>query len=225
MHCYKVFLAAAILMSCQPSALGNTPADEFQTDVVVKDRSNEVLQEALQVALEQVLVKASGDPEVAGQATVHDQLTSAQNFVERYEYLSDPNDSSHQKLILHVKFSSKSVREILDQKNTVQDEDIASEDGWTIHVYGINGLNDFSDVVDYVRALSSVISVEASTVDADDVILTVKSTAGIDALKKAIAAASDHRLQSYVADKKNQEDEVSASLTYRWVAAPATINE
>ncbi len=216
MQCYKVFLAAAILMTCHPSALGNVTLDDFQTDVVVKDRSNEVLKEALQLALQQVLVKASGDPEVAGQATVHDHLSSAQNYVERYEYLPDPNDPSHQKLILHVKFSPKSVRELLGQKNTPQE--ISSEDGWTIHVYGINGLNDFSDVVNYVRALSSVISVEASTVDSDDVILTVKSTAGIEALKKAIAAANDHRLQPFVADKKAQEV-TPAMLTYRWVAS------
>lgn len=222
MQCYKVFLAAAISMTCHPSVLANTTTDDFQTDIIVKDRSNEVLQKALQLALEQVLVKASGDPEVAGQATVHDQLGSAQNFVERYEYLQDPNDPSHQKLILHVKFSPKSVREILGQKNSVQEG--ASDEGWTVHVYGIKGLNDFSDVVDYVRGLSSVVSVEASTVDSDDVILTVKSTAGIEALKKAIAAANDHRLQSYESDKKSQ-DSSSAMLTYRWVSSPVAEKE
>ncbi len=222
MQCYKVFLAAAILMTCHQGVLGNPTTDDFQTDIIVKDRSNEVLQKALQLALEQVLVKASGDPEVAGQVTVHDQLGSAQNYVERYEYLQDPNDASHQKLILHVKFSPKSVREILGQKNSVQEG--ASDEGWTVHVYGIKGLNDFSDVVDYVRGLSSVVSVEASTVDSDDVILTVKSTAGIEALKKAITAANDHRLQPYESDKKSQ-DSSSAMLTYRWVSSPASEKE
>lgn len=222
MQCYKVFLAAAILMTCHPSVLGNTTTDDFQTDIIVKDRSNEVLQKALQLALEQVLVKASGDPEVAGQAAVHDQLGSAQNYVERYEYLQDPNDPSHQKLILHVKFSPKSVREILGQKNSAQE--VVSDEGWTVHVYGIKGLNDFSDVVDYVRGLSSVVSVEASTVDSDDVILTVKSTAGIEALKKVIAAANDHRLQPYKSEK-NAQDPSATLLTYRWVSAPVAEKE
>lgn len=221
MQCYKVFLAAAILMASHPSVLANTTTDDFQTDVIVKDRSNEVLKEALQLALEQVLVKASGDPEVAGQASVHDQLTDAQNFVDRYEYLQDPNDPNHQKLILHVKFSPKSVRELLGQKNAVQE--VTSEDGWTLHIYGVQALNDFSDVVNYVRALSSVVSVEASTVDSDDVILTVKSTAGIEALKKAIAAANDHRLQPVEADKKSQ-DASSNVLTYRWIPSPVAEN-
>jgi hypothetical protein len=221
MQCYKVFLAAAILMSCNPSVLGNPVAEDFQAEIIVKDRTTEVLQEALQLALEQVLVKTSGDPQVADIGTVHDHLAEAQNYVDRYEYLPDPNDPSHQKLILQVKFSPKSVRQLL--QHTVAAQDVSSEEGFSIHVYGIKGLNDFSEVVNYVRALSSVTSVEASTVDSDDVILTVKSGAGLEALKKAIVSTTDHRLTPIETDKKSA-DSASTMLTYRWVSLASAEN-
>ena len=88
-----------------------------------------------------------------------------------------------------------------------------------MHVYGVNDLNDFSEVVKYVRGLNSVSSVEASTVDADDVILTVKSSAGLEPLKNAIANASDHRLRPMEANKKSDDEELEL-LTYRWGKEP-----
>ena len=213
MQCYKVFLAAAMVMATHSGVLAATVSDDYQVELEVQDRTQEVLQAALPQALEQVLVKISGDPQVASDATVHDHLGEAKKYVERYEYLPDPEDATHQKLILQIKFSSKSVRELLHKTGSTQEA--ATPESISLHVYGVNDLNDFSEVVKYVRALNSVNSVEASTVDADDVILTVKSSAGLESLKKAIANTSDHRLQPMEANK-NSEDTEPELLTYRW---------
>ena len=213
MQCYKVFLAAAMVMATHSSVLATSVSDDYQVELQVQDRTQEVLQAALPQALEQVLVKISGDPQVTSIASVHDHLAEAQHYVERYEYLPDPEDATHQKLILQIKFSSKSVRELLHKTSSTQEA--ASPETISLHVYGVNDLNDFSEVVKYVRALNSVNNVEASTVDADDVILTVKSSAGLESLKKAIANTSDHRLQPMEVNKKSDDTEPEL-LTYRW---------
>lgn len=213
MQCYKVFLAAAMVMVTHSGVLAGSVTDDYQIELVVQDRTQEVLQAALPQALELVLVKISGDPQVTSVAALHDQLVEAKKYVERYEYLPDPADPGHQKLILQVKFSSKSVRELLHKTGSTQEA--ASPETISVHVYGINDLNDFSEVVKYVRELNAVSSVEASTVDADDVILTVKSSAGLESLKTAIANASDHRLQPMESNNKSDDAEPEL-LTYRW---------
>lgn len=213
MRCYNLFLASAILLTCNPAAFGNTDVDLYQVQLSVKNRSSEVLQAALPQALEQVLMKITGDPKIGSATTVHDHLAEAQNYVERYEYLPGQSEDGQQKFVLVVKFSSKSLDELLE-KNTPT-KGTADSGPVSLHIYGINGLNDFSEVVNYVRALSSVTSVEATTVDSDDVILTVKTTGGTEKLIKAITEAKDHRLKSIEAD--NSADKHEGLLTYRWL--------
>jgi hypothetical protein len=191
----------------------STTSDNYQVDVEVSDRSQDVLQAALLQAFEQVLVKVSGDPEVGSIEAVRSHLDEAQNYVERYEYFLDSKDPNHKKLILRMKFSSKSLRELLGKNDSVQDE--SSPGQVSLHIYGINDLNDFSAVIAYVRALNTVSNVEASTVDEDDVMLTVKTSSGLEALKKMIASDDGHHLQP-VESKKKSSDNEEKMLTYRW---------
>jgi len=188
-------------------------SDNYQVDVEVSDRSQEVLQAALLQAFEQVLVNVSGDPEVGSIEAVRSHLDEAQNYVERYEYFLDSKDPNHKKLILRVRFSSKSLRELLGKNDSVQEE--SSPGQISLHIYGINDLNDFSAVIAYVRALNTVSNVEASTVDEDDVMLTVKTSSSLEALKKMIANDGGHHLQP-VELKKKLSDNEEKMLTYRW---------
>jgi hypothetical protein len=215
MQCSKIFVTAAMLMFCNANVLANPGSDLYQVQISVKDRSNDALQQALPQALEQVLVKITGDPKVASAESVHSQLAEAQDYVERYEYLPEPGSASQQKWILQVQFSQKSVGELLQKNGAPQD--VSSEEPISLHVYGINGLNDFSEVVSYVRALNSVTSVEATTVDSDDVILTVKTTGGSAKLKTAIAETKDQRLKLIEADIKSPSVEPGL-LTYKWTS-------
>lgn len=221
MQFFKLFLLSAVLMISHLNVFASPEGDAYQVEIQVKDRSPLVLKGALQEAFTEILIRASGDSELVNEEKIHNYLSKAQDYVERYEYLPDPNDGTQQKLILRVTFSPKMVRALI--ADSVTDE-VTSESGINLHVYGVNGLNDFSEVVNYVRALPSVTSVEASTVDADDVILTVQSTTGKAALEKMILQAADHRLTPITIDKTSAESEGN-QLAYRWVSLVSEVEQ
>ncbi len=215
MRCFKLFLATIMLLVGNVTVLGNPESSLYQTQVNITDRSNQALQKALPEALEQVLVKVTDDPAIMSEEKVREHLVDVQKYVERYEYLPEIGEDGQEKLVLSVKFSSSSINQLL--KKNIPPEPVVNSDPISLHIYGINGLNDFSEVVNYVRALPSVTSVEASTVDANDVILTVKINGGVEKLTQGIEEAKDHRLKSRMAESlsSGEKDEM---LTYHWMS-------
>lgn len=56
-----------------------------------------------------------------------------------------------------------------------------------LKIIGVNGLDDYGQVVKYMRSLGAVTRVDTNQVDADYLILTVSVTGGVDALIKEIS--------------------------------------
>lgn len=215
MQSYKHIWVALILFFGTCGVFAASATDDYQVELPVKDRSIGTMKESLAQALEQVLVKVSGDPEVANNESVQIYLTQASDFVERYEYRLNPDESQDQKFLLQLKFSPKAVRGLLRQ-NTVA-EDAASPETVNLRIYGVRNASDFSEVVNYVRALNKVSHVEIDTVESDNLILSLKSSKGLVALKEAIAKKNDHRLAP-IENNKNDSEENNAVLSYRWIS-------
>lgn len=80
----------------------------------------------------------------------------------------------------------------------------------TLKIINVDGLDDYADVVKYVRNLSSVVSVEASQVDADFVVLTVTVNGGQEALSRDISL--NQKLQPDTSETPENAEEI----IYRW---------
>jgi hypothetical protein len=80
----------------------------------------------------------------------------------------------------------------------------------TLKIVNVDGLDDYADVMKYVRNLSSVVSVEASQVDADFVVLTVTVNGGQAALSRDIG------LNQKLQPETSESPESSEEIIYRW---------
>lgn len=82
-------------------------------NIVVQDHSRQSLRKALPQALEQVLVKVSGNPDVITLPTVQNALPKIDNLVESYSYTERTNASGEQELNLQVVFDNDAIKHLL----------------------------------------------------------------------------------------------------------------
>jgi hypothetical protein len=82
-------------------------------DVPVADNSNKTLQKGLSQALNQVLVKVSGNTSVMTLPAINNALPKINNYVQSYSYSAQTDNQGKQTLSLHVVFDDKAIRHIL----------------------------------------------------------------------------------------------------------------
>lgn len=86
----------------------------YQANVPVASQSQDNWQNAMPSALTQVLVKVSGDPQVAQIDKIKNQLPQASALVQSYTYIKNQNGQNNN-LILQVQFDSRSINNMLRQ--------------------------------------------------------------------------------------------------------------
>jgi hypothetical protein len=92
----------------------------------------------------------------------------------------------------------------------------------TLKITGVNGLDDYAQVVKYVRTLPSITAVDANQVDAEFLVLNVTITGGKATLVQDLS--NNDRL---VPDQNTDSQDSDVDLVYRWQlgsdpAAPQT---
>lgn len=95
------------------SAVALSLGDICSADVVVADNSNKMLQKGLSQALNQVLVKVSGNTSVMTLPAIENVLPKINNYVESYSYSTQTDNEGKQTLLLHVVFDNKAIKQIL----------------------------------------------------------------------------------------------------------------
>ncbi|PNT88474.1 DUF2066 domain-containing protein [Coxiella burnetii] len=85
--------------------------------VAVSDQSPQTLQTALPQALEQVLIRMSGNTGVMTLPTVQDAVPQISHYVEKYSYATKTDESGKQQLLLQVVFDTRAVKRLLQNAN------------------------------------------------------------------------------------------------------------
>lgn len=100
----------AALLTVWPLQLSALTVNNLNRALVpVADHSNAQLQRATRAGFSQVLVKMSGSHDVLRNPTVDAALGQAQRYMQRYQYIREPDDS----LRLQVHFDTQLVSELL----------------------------------------------------------------------------------------------------------------
>lgn len=87
-----------------------TVTDLYQVSVMVDDQTEGSRQQGLAQALQQVLIKVSGSPNVAAQPALQSTLAQPQRLLESFSYRRDPVDDA---LLLQVRFASHLIDQLL----------------------------------------------------------------------------------------------------------------
>ena len=86
--------------------------------VAVSDQSPQTLQRSLPQALEQVLVRMSGNSGIMTLPTIRDTLPKINNYVEKYSYIVKADEKDKQQLLLlQVAFDKRAMRHLLQNAN------------------------------------------------------------------------------------------------------------
>lgn len=104
-----VFIGGLLLVQARIFAA----PDIYTADVLVADRSPQKLQKALPEALEQVLVKLSGNPSVTTLPAIKNILSKVNGYVESYSYDTTADNSGKEALAVHVVFDDKALKQVL----------------------------------------------------------------------------------------------------------------
>jgi hypothetical protein len=209
------------------SAYAEIDQSQYQGTVAVTSQSPNDLQQAMPQALTQVLVKLSGNPDIAQSGKIKNQLKQATNMVQSYSYLTtpDPTNPHQTNLMLQVQFYQQAVDQLLQQAGAtnVQTQGNNAAEQLTLHISNVGGLDDYANVLKYLRSLPAVNQVDASDINPNAVIVTLSVNGGIDALNKALATGT-----ALQADTTNNDATNGNNTVYlRWippVATPASTN-
>jgi uncharacterized protein len=111
----RLFVIGAFL--CLLSVSGIVPAGDklFEADVPVAGQQPDLRTAYMKTALQEVLVRVTGQPEVLTRDSVRAMLDSPERFVQQYRYYTVPG-STPPRLMLRVSFDGGSIKEALRQQ-------------------------------------------------------------------------------------------------------------
>ncbi|WP_304985555.1 DUF2066 domain-containing protein [Coxiella-like endosymbiont] len=85
--------------------------------IAVSDQSHQTFQKSLPQALEQVLVRMSGNVGIMTLPVIQDVLPKINNYVEKYSYLTKADEKGGQQLLLRVVFDKRAMKHFLENAN------------------------------------------------------------------------------------------------------------
>jgi hypothetical protein len=102
---------------CLVSVSGITPASDnlFEADVPVDSQQPDLRTAYMKTALQEVLVRVTGQPEVLNRGSVRSMLDTPERFVQQYRYFTLP-ESSPPRLMLRVDFDGGAIQQALRQQ-------------------------------------------------------------------------------------------------------------
>ena len=111
----RLFVIGAFL--CLLSVSGIVPAGDklFEADVPVAGQQPDLRTAYMKTALQEVLVRVTGQPEVLTRDSVRAMLDSPERFVQQYRYYTVPG-STPPRLMLRVSFDGGSIKQALRQQ-------------------------------------------------------------------------------------------------------------
>jgi hypothetical protein len=110
-------LAVIGLFLCLLSVSGIAPASDnlFEADVPVSGQEPDLRTAYMKTALQEVLVRLTGQPEVINRASVHSLLDRPESYVQQFRYYVLP-DSTPPRLMLRVRFDGAALQQALRQQ-------------------------------------------------------------------------------------------------------------
>jgi len=112
----RLFVIGSFL--CLLSVSGITPASDnlFEADVPVDSQQPDLRTAYMKTALQEVLVRVTGQPEVLNRDSVRSMLDTPERFVQQYRYFTLP-ESTPPRLMLRVVFDGGAIQQELRQQD------------------------------------------------------------------------------------------------------------
>lgn len=114
----KIFLQILVtlyFLVCACGIYADTPEVLYTAQVPVKSDDTKNRLDVLPEALQQVLVKVSGNLNITNIPQLNSQLPSANAFLQSYSYKSYNNENGQKSLYLQVEFDSQSINTLLQE--------------------------------------------------------------------------------------------------------------
>jgi hypothetical protein len=111
----RLAVIGAVLCLLSLSGFATAGEDLFETDVPVDGQQPDLRAAYIKTALQEVLIRVTGQPEVLNRAAVRSMLESPERFVEQYRYYTQP-DSTPPRLLLRVRFDGVAIQQALRQQ-------------------------------------------------------------------------------------------------------------
>jgi hypothetical protein len=176
----------------------------YSEEVSVANQNEEQRDEAIQQAFTRLLIKISGDNSILENPAIKTAIVNAKNKVQEFEYI--PTHDASQPFLLNIQFNAKAVNQLVQN---------AKLPAGTTHqlltfkmiVNGINGQEDFENLMQLLKRTASIKQLEVDHVSSDQVVLTL----AVQGERKVFM--QDALLGQHLQLQQEQED----LLTYGWV--------
>lgn len=174
-----------------------------QVSVAVPDRSASALDQGLQTAFAQQMVKLSGDPKVMSTPRMQDAGRAVKLWVETYSYVEVPASSPQlpSSLMLQVTFNPTAMQKLLAENNVAVSGQVieknaspSEEKAITISVKNIQDEKDFRDLVRALQGIDRVDRVSTKGLQGDSVTVVVSYKGDVARFENRIA--EDHRFKT-----------------------------
>jgi hypothetical protein len=106
---------------------------------------------------------------------------------------------------------SMTTQQVITEKNSNLPQQL------TLHITNVNGLDDYADILKYLKSLSPVTAAEVTDISPNGLVVSVTANGGAQALDAAISAGS--QMQAVIDPTTPLNN---GNLTYRWVTTANT---
>lgn len=185
--------------------------------VPVATQSQDDWQKGVTDAFSKLIVKISGRDTILDSAKIKTALPDVSSYVQSFTYLNP--DSTNPQLQLQIQFYPQAINKIIHQAggtNNLSGQENAQTNSepqqLIIHITQIDGLNDYADVMKYIKSLSPISNINSSNIESSDIVLSVTAEGGAQALIAAINAGT--QMQSIT-----PPDQTNSALYFKWINA------
>lgn len=179
-----------------------------EVNVAVPDRSADALDQGLQTAFAQQMVKLSGDPKVMSTPRMQGAGRAVKLWVESYRYVEVPaaNPQAPASLMLQVTFNSVAMQKLLAENNVSvsgQDASLSEVKAISVTVKNIQDEKDLRDLVSALKGIHGVDRVSTKGLQGNNVTVIVSYHGDVPHFTNLIA--EDNRFKTS-----------STPLEYEW---------
>ena len=113
----KILIIIIVIFFLPLSGMAVQVQDMNIAFVDVPDQSDPTFQKVLPQALEQVLIRMSGNTDVMTLPSVQNILPQISRYIEKYSYVTRIEDNQNQQLLLQVAFNPQAIKQLLKNAN------------------------------------------------------------------------------------------------------------
>lgn len=187
-----IILSLTLIISNVKAQMIIGPLPQYTIELKVASDELSARKQAFSDVLKQLLIRNTNNPEIINQGSIKTAIANPEKYIQQYTYINQKS------LFIQVRFVPKSVAELLGSQHSKS---------IIIKVYNISGLEQYNELITYLKTFEQISKIDSLNVSASMVELKLSISGDQENLLKILGSQG----------KLIKDDDIN--LEYKWLTA------